>query len=174
MVVVVVVIMFWKSSEPHATPRHHVPTLTLCTYSNTGHGSGHGALQDGHGGKGHVLGRVLDGAVLTGAHHVGLEQGTFQVDAVLVEALPNHKCRTESRVRAEPYPECTAPSTEIMRKEIDTIRRSQHTYMIHGGQDGRGDIDGTLQVMVAIHQDFRLHDGHETVCLMENHRRYPG
>lgn len=54
---------------------------------DSGNGRGHGAAQSGDGSDGHLLGGELLGAALASGDHVGLQQGSLQVDVVVVQRL---------------------------------------------------------------------------------------
>ena len=53
----------------------------------TWYSAGHSSLQGGHRSLSNVCSCVLGSAALTCGHHVGLQQGTLQIDMVLHESL---------------------------------------------------------------------------------------
>jgi len=97
--------------------------LTAGEEGDTGDGGGDSPLEGGDGGLGDIVGGVLGLALGAGGHHVGLEEGALEVEAVEL-----------------------APS-------------------VGGGQDTLGGGNGGGELVVTVHEDLGLDNGHEAVHL---------
>ena len=85
--------MAWEGTQGigEGTQVIALPVSAMCQ-SGTWHGWGHSTAQSGDSGHGNLLWAVLGGAGVPRSHHVGLQQGSLQVDVVIAQCLV-HSCQ---------------------------------------------------------------------------------
>lgn len=80
----------------------------------TWHGRWHGPAQGSDGGHGDLFGAVLGGAGVARGHHVGLQQGPFQVDVVVTQGFVHSSQDLETaRVRLVNGPSTPSLGTSV-------------------------------------------------------------